>query len=176
MKKVEKRLEDLIQYVNHSLVFVETKHGSFIALCIVFLIGIVEHFMNKDNNSECGFIFGKILVLIAFIVLIAAFSTSLLAFYPMKKSLKCTCKKSLEEIGSFFRCENLEHCSPELLMTMLSEGEEEYEFDDFEKQKIERILNTSKVVARKYRLFRCSIRLFSMFILLFVLMFVLTCF
>ncbi len=163
MDKVEERISELMQYVDHSITFVEAKHGSFIALCLVFLIGIIENFMGSDCLCK------NLLVAGLLFFLIASLLTSLYAFYPKQRF---TGRDSIPEesnITHLFRCENLETYKPEDLMRKLSEGVEDHVFDDFEKEKIDKIICASKSAARKYRLFRRALSFFVYFIVLFVI-------
>ncbi len=165
MEKVEKRLDDLSQYVQHSLTFVEAKHGAFIALCLVLLSVIIENCMERASLCEC------VLTIIALAVLIVALCTSLGAFYPVKKGGKA--KPVVKPTDSIFRCENIESLSSQQLMQKLSEGVEEYEFDSFQREKVNNIIAVSKAASRKYRLFRTALKIFAVFICLFVVMLIL---
>lgn len=165
---VEKRINELTQYVNHSLLLVEAKHASFIALCLVIVSVIFEHFV-EPHSSTCI----KLFILITIITLLASLFESLRAFFPMKKIKGKTKDKPSGNIGHIFRCENIERHSTEELMKIITEendGEEKYVFSNFERQQIENIIKTSEIVARKYRLIRSAITIFKLFITEFIIL------
>lgn len=161
---VEKRINDLSQYAQHSLLFVEAKHGAFVALCLVLAIGIIENFMHTEPECVCR----TVVTFVALLFLIASLCTSLWAFYPTKTRKPATKTPAAED--TLFRCENIECFSLEQLMERLSQGAENHEFDSFQKQKINHIIIVSVAAARKYRLFRNALKLFAIFTLLFVIM------
>lgn len=166
---VEKRINELTQYVNHSLLFVEAKHASFIALCLVIVSVIFEHFVEPKSSTCCM----KLFILITIITLLASLFESLRAFFPITGIKGKTKDKPSGNIGHIFRCENIERYSTEELMKIITEeneGEEEYVFSNFEKQQIENIIKTSEIVARKYRLIRSAITIFKLFITEFIIL------
>lgn len=165
MEKIEKRLDDLSQYVQHSLTFVEAKHGAFIALCLVLLSVIIENCMEVASLCE------YILTTATLVFLICSLCTSLWAFYPVKKGGNAN--PFVKPTDSIFRCENIESLSSQQLMQKLSEGVEEYEFDSFQREKVNNIIAVSKAASRKYRLFRTALKIFAVFICLFVVMLIL---
>ncbi len=161
---IEKRINDLSQYAQHSLLFVEAKHGAFVALCLVLAIGIIENFMHTEPECVCR----TVVTFVALLFLIASLCTSLWAFYPTKTRKPATKTPAAED--TLFRCENIECFSVEQLMVRLSQGAENHEFDSFQKQKINHIIIVSVAAARKYWLFRNALKLFAIFTLLFVIM------
>lgn len=165
---VEKRINELTQYVNHSLLFVEAKHASFIALCLVIVSVIFEHFV-EPHSSTCM----KLFILITIITILASLSESLRAFFPITEIKGKTKDKQSGNIGHIFRCENIERYSTEELMKIITEEnevEEKYVFSNFEKQQIENIIKISEIVARKYRLIRSAITIFKLFITEFIIL------
>lgn len=171
-EKVEKRLDYLSQYVEQSLLFVETKHAAFIAMSLVFIIGLFEQFMTHPIEHCCMRLFGGLALLLLLIALII----SLLAFYPIRKSRRYFEKVSDSDFKSIFRCENLAHLSVDELVKKLTEDIDDYELDVFDRERLESIIAVSKATARKYRLFRICLRLFFCFILLFLVLIVLMLF
>lgn len=122
---IEKRINDLSQYAQHSLLFVEAKHGAFVALCLVLAIGIIENFMHTEPECVCR----TVVTFVALLFLIASLCTSLWAFYPTKTRKPATKTPAAED--TLFRCENIECFSVEQLMVRLSQGAENHEFDNF---------------------------------------------
>lgn len=166
--KTEKLIEELSRYVNQSLLFVETKHASIIAFCAIILGEVVEHISIKIDFNDCMFYIKGIPFIIAFIALLYSMITSLYAFYPPKAKEKQNKKseKKIEKGTNLFRCETLECFSEEELAHYLMAENEENPLDCYEKEVIKHIITTSKAAARKYRMFRISIKklIFSTFI------------
>lgn len=153
------RIAELTNYVEHSLKLVEAKHGSLIVLCTACIFGLVEHFSRPSSLYEI------ILLVAALVPLLIATGMSVWAFYPVR---------SRQRTDSFiFRCENLEFYSAKDLVDRLMSREETEqrhvydELDEFDRQRIERVLRSSRVVARKYRLFRRALFFFGLFACLF---------
>lgn len=190
---VDKRIDDLIHDVNHAILFVEAKHGSFIALCLVLIAVIFEHFIGKHS---CPFI--NALITATTITLLVSMLISIRAIYPRKRkrrkgrketlsilekswqkikkflhSKKETENKEKHKIHYLFRCEEIELSSSGEIMNIVSEGIEKYEFSEFEKYKINKIMGVAKSASRKYRLFRRAICCFGFFIIEFITLIIL---
>lgn len=200
---VDKRIDDLIHDVNHAILFVEAKHGSFIALCLVLIAVIFEHFIGKHS---CPFI--NALITATTITLLVSMLISIRAIYPRKRKRRKGRKETLsilekswqkikkflygkketenEETGNeetenkekhkihyLFRCEEIELSSSGEIMNIVSEGIEGYRFSEFEKHKINKIMGVAKSTSRKYRLFRRAICCFGFFIIEFITLIIL---
>ncbi|MDO4779879.1 MAG: hypothetical protein Q3992_02510 [Bacteroides sp.] len=190
---VDKRINELTQYVNQSLLLVEAKHASFTALCLVLVSVIFEHFIGKHS---C--VFMKYLIAITTITLLASMSISIFAIYPRERkkrknkkgtlsileknyqkikkfsySKKDTGNKKKYEIHYLFRCEDIESSSNKIIMRIISEGIEGYKFSDFDRQRIDKIMGVAKSASRKYRLFRRAICCFGFFIIEFITLIIL---
>lgn len=160
--EIAKRIEELNNYVSSSLTLVEAKHASFVALLLVFLSGVLELEFSKMKSLSTLFF------LLSVIELLICMGISLWALYPRasgKRKYKTTsCERLL------FRCETLEELSKEQLQELLKKDCSTYRFSEYEQAKIESLLNASKAAARKYRLFRCSLQCFAVFIVCFLLL------
>lgn len=190
---VDKRIDDLIHDVNHAILFVEAKHGSFIALCLVLIAVIFEHFIGKHS---CPFI--NALITATTITLLVSMLISIRAIYPRKRKRRkgrketlSTLEKSWQKIKKFlhtkketenkekyeihylFRCDEIEQSSSGKIMKIVSEGIEGYRFSEFEKHKINKIMGVAKSTSRKYRLFRRAICCFGFFIIEFITLIIL---
>lgn len=156
---INSRINDLVNYTRHSLLFVEAKHGAFIGLCLAML-GSIASLISKDTLNQiiapkCLCIaIGVIITLTSWLM---ALCCSLWAVYPRSTPLKR--RRVTSPPGILFRSESLAHYTEEQLMASLSEGIKGYLFDNYQKHRINNILDTARSTARKYRLFRWSLRL-----------------
>ena len=157
---INSRINNLVDYTRHSLLFVEAKHGVFIGLCLAIL-GSIASLISQDTLNQI--IAPKCLcvtigAIITFASWIMALCSSLWAVYPRSSPLKRI--RVTSPRGILFRSESLAHYTEEQLMASISEGIEGYQFDNYQKQRINNIIDTARSTARKYQLFRLSLRLF----------------
>jgi hypothetical protein len=151
-------VEEMYEYVNHSLTFVEAKNGVLVALNGGIIIGISSLLQDYVNNScfhenNCWYY-------LAFVPPILSLVFSLSSFYPPR-----AIQQKSQELcnGTLFNCENLSAFSEEELAQMLADGKELSRFD---REKIAYIQRTAKVVGRKYKLFRKALLSLSLYGLL----------
>jgi hypothetical protein len=138
-----KNIQELYEYVQSSLNFIETKNGVVVAL----LGGLIAAILSF--SKECG---NNLWLYLSIIPPAAALIPLLLSFYPVKHRRRKSETNQEDPKNSYlFRCENIEKLSKDELAHCLSGKLDNY--------KIEYIHRTSKTIARKYKLSRVSIKL-----------------
>ncbi|MDR0567171.1 MAG: hypothetical protein LBG47_09090 [Prevotellaceae bacterium] len=136
-------IQELYEYVQGSLSFIETKNGVFVAL-LGGLIATILSFLVEGGHCLWFYL--------SIIPPTAALIPLLLSFYPVKQGKrKSSAKQGSGESSCLFRCENIAKLSKDELAHSLS--------GELTSHKIEYIHSASKTIARKYRLSRISIRL-----------------
>jgi hypothetical protein len=156
--ETNQKVKDLYEYVQHSLIFVEAKHGVITALNGGAIIGIGS--MLQDYAINNYFHQNNCWYYLAFVPPIFSLVFSLSSFYPPR-----AIQKKSQELcnGTLFNCENLSAFSEEELVQMLADGNELSRFD---REKVAYIQRTAKVVGRKYKLFRKALLCLSLYGLL----------
>ena len=151
-------IAEVYDYVNHSLNFIEAKNGAVIALNSAIIMGLVS-FHDKVKNDYSW------IYLLAFVPAIISLALGLFSLYPIRSHKKriSLCKKKTDNEINLFRTESLKNLSYEQLKNSLIAEDDESTFLD--KQKLNYILRTSVVSARKYCLFRYSLYAFSLYLI-----------
>ena len=149
------KIQELYEYVQGSLNFIETKNGVFVAL-LGGLVATILSFLAE--RGHCLWLY------LSIIPPTAALIPLLLSFYPAKQGRrKSSANQGCGENRCLFRCENIAKLSEDELAHALS--------GDLRSHKIEYIHSASKTIARKYRLSRISMRLlFGLYILYAILL------
>jgi hypothetical protein len=144
-KKVppNENIQELYEYVQGSLNFIEAKNGVLVALFGGLIAAILSF---SPENSH------RLWLYLSIVPPTAALIPLLFSFYPVtrRKRKNKTAQGSGENMG-LFRCENIAKLSKDELSLRLSE--------QLDSHKIEYLHSASKTAARKYRLSRISIKL-----------------
>lgn len=156
-KEFNSRLIALKEYTTHSLNLVEAKHAALIALCIALFIFILDF----DGANSIASYAAKTLRLFMGFSLLSTLSLSIIAFFPIKAKQKKASRPTDKE--NIFRCETIEKYAPKSLKERINSDLEDFELNSFEYEQLEYIIITSKVAARKYRLFRKAVYTFILF-------------
>jgi hypothetical protein len=124
------------EYVQHSLNFIETKNGVFVALLGGLITSILS--FSGDGGNDLWLYLSIIPPVTALIFL-------LLSFYPVKQR-RYREGMNQEECKNIhlFRCENIAELSKDEFMDLLS--------GDLNRHQVEYICSASKTIARKYKL------------------------
>jgi hypothetical protein len=136
-------IQELYEYVQSSLNFIEAKNGIIVALLGGLIAAILSFSMERCNS---------LWFYLAVIPPAAALIPLLLSFYPVQH---CRRKNKINQESHknryLFRCENIAKFSKDELVHLLSEK--------LDNSKIEYIHRTSEITARKYKLSRIAINL-----------------
>lgn len=152
------RVNDLYQYVQHSLTFSEAKNGSLLALSVATLAVI----LSIDTDNDCQ----KWLLYLILIPLLIGFAISFVSFYPVKKK-KDKLFKSDDSNLNIFHCENIVKMGRNAMEAIVLSDLGDYKPTLYEEQKVDNIFNMAKAASRKYKLFRIALCWFLAFIILF---------
>ncbi len=155
---VERRINDLTEYVSRSLHFVEAKNGSFLAFCGAIIVAIL--------SFKTEYCVQKLFLLCSLLPLFICETLLAYSFFPKNKNIKKKKQrrnKSHEKTLPLFSCENISEMDRTELREYLSEGFSDYEFNEFENHKITSIINDACAAAHKYRLFRYALKTLAYF-------------
>jgi hypothetical protein len=140
---LSENIQELYEYVQGSLSFIETKNGVFVALLGGLIATIISFSAECENN---------LWLYLSTIPPVAALAFLLLSFYPLKpRKRKGKARHGSCDSLCLFRCENIAKLSGEQLSRCLS--------GELNSHKIEYIRSASKIAARKYRLSRIATKL-----------------
>lgn len=143
--KFNKRIDDLLNYIQHSLTSVETKNATLVALSIAVFVGV----LSINQNELC-----LVLILnISMLPLLIAVSIASISFYPCKAIVKQNNKKA-KAVEDLFDCENIKIMGQKQLTNILISELKDNTISDFEQYKIINIYKTAKAASRKHKLFR----------------------
>ncbi|MDR2804361.1 MAG: DUF5706 domain-containing protein [Dysgonamonadaceae bacterium] len=136
-------IQELYEYVQSSLNFIEAKNGVIVTLLGGLIVAILSFSMEGRNN---------LWLYLSIIPSAAALIPLLLSFYPVQRRRRKSKINQEDHKNSYlFRCENIAKFSKDELAHLLS--------GKLDGQKIEYIHSASKTIARKYRLSRISMKL-----------------
>lgn len=158
----EEHLKYVWEQVDKWLSFAEAKNAGLIAFNIALISIIVEKIINSDAIKN-GIICDKAICLVAMILLVASMLLNLYSFLPdLTSSLKKKQNSSIKELNLLFFSDiaQLNSKSDFLEMTdrkYFNKDDIDNKFSELEEDLASEILINSKITNRKYKLFRKSV-------------------